>query len=359
MKSSFLCRVSVIIFLVSVPTDAQADGKMDFLDRFSSVPDIQVQRFVSNRKIVVVNKSYKLDVFPEGRIERNLVDEWTMHMINDAFGNRKSEVLTSKKFDSRIGRAVFTTKDIFFVINSKDGSYSITDFSERKNNEIMFLGKNSTVNQPVMSFDARLSLQSVLLLLKGTSSRTVGSLMIQSVTNSTFQKKPAICVTALLEGPATVQVPNSAVLVKSKVKTYFDEANAHAYLGTVAVTEAGIDYPRAHTRYDLIEYHTLPVETHPLPKRYTRYLEFDGEPKLLDFETDYTSYEKCVPDPEEFKLEKKYGLTTPVGPEGRSLIGKPGFSTGGRSWTWIYLLAAGVLLAGFIVYFVRKRRLKA
>jgi len=330
----------------------EADGKSDFISRFSSVPDTHTQRFYANRKIVVTNKSYKLDVPVLGKIVRTSIDEWKMQMVNDVQGNRKLEVVSSKNKESRLGLTVFFNKDIYYTVTKKDGSFAITEFHLRSNNGILFLGKNSTINQPTLSFNARQSMETILAFLTD-SSRAAGSLTIHSVTKATFNDKPAICVTAVLEGSVEDPATKSWVNKKSKEQCYFDEANAHAYLGTIAVTEAGMDYPRTHTRYDLMEYHTPPGETYPLPKRYTRHLEFVGEPKLLDFETDYTSYEKYVPDPEEFKLEKKYGLTTPVGPEGRALVGKPGFSTGGGSRLWLYLLIAGVVLGGLAVHFVR------
>ena len=55
-------------------------------------------------------------------------------------------------------------------------------------------------------------------------------------------------------------------------------------------------------------------ENFPLPKRFTRHMQFDGGPKLLRFEAEYTSYEHYTPSPAEFDTLKLYGLPLPFAP---------------------------------------------
>jgi len=116
----------------------EADGKSDFISRFSSVPDTHTQRFYANRKIVVTNKSYKLDVPVLGKIVRTSIDEWKMQMVNDVQGNRKLEVVSSKNKESKLGLTVFFNKDIYYIVTKKDGSFAITEFHLRSNNEFSF-----------------------------------------------------------------------------------------------------------------------------------------------------------------------------------------------------------------------------
>lgn len=92
--------------------------------------------------------------------------------------------------------------------------------------------------------------------------------------------------------------------------------------------------------------------TFPLPKRFTRHVRPEKGEKLLEYEIDYTRFEDYVPDAEDFRLEKRYGLTTPAGPDWKATAGSQSVRSN-RAWYWGALLVASIVVGAI---FIRRRR---
>ena len=92
--------------------------------------------------------------------------------------------------------------------------------------------------------------------------------------------------------------------------------------------------------------------TYPLQKRFTRHVRPEKGEKLLEYEIDYTRFEDYVPDAEDFRLEKRYGLTTPAGPDWKATAGSQSVRSN-RAWYWGALLVASIVVGAI---FIRRRR---
>ena len=90
-----------------------------------------------------------------------------------------------------------------------------------------------------------------------------------------------------------------------------------------------------------------------MPKRFTRYVQPEKGEKLLEYEIEYKSFEDYTPAADDFRLEKRYGLTTPAGPDDKKLVGVR--SSRSRLWLWVSVLAGTVLVGVIGVYFYRRR----
>lgn len=62
-----------------------------------------------------------------------------------------------------------------------------------------------------------------------------------------------------------------------------------------------------------------------------------------------------MPDPEDFRLEKRYGLTTPVGPDGKKLVGAKSSPPSSRVWFWASILVAASVF-GLVAFWLYRRR---
>ena len=142
-----------------------------------------------------------------------------------------------------------------------------------------------------------------------------------------------------------------------KQTSYFDPNHSFVFLGAESSIPYTTEHPWPHRRECVLEYNTAADGKQPMPKRFTRYFQKENGEKLIDYEIDYKTYEDFVPDPEEFRLEKRYGLTTPVGPEDKVLAGKRGSPSSRRAWYWALFLVATVLVAGFVFFRYRRRRI--
>lgn len=135
--------------------------------------------------------------------------------------------------------------------------------------------------------------------------------------------------------------------------TFLDPAND--YITIASETDWKLDSEKKEYKaFREVEYQPSP-EGFPVPKRSHGYITYrDGSTRKV-FNAEFLSYEKYVPSPEEFQLEKPYGLVTPaVVPtaENTALVPPP---KPRRLWPWI-AMGAGVVLAIVAVYVFRRQR---
>ena len=97
------------------------------------------------------------------------------------------------------------------------------------------------------------------------------------------------------------------------------------------------------------------VEGYPLPKfiRYTT--QYRGEPARKGSEVEFLSYEKYTPSPEDFQLEKEFGLTTPAVVAFAENTALAPVAAPRRWWPWL-AVGAGLILAGVTIVILRRNR---
>ncbi len=145
--------------------------------------------------------------------------------------------------------------------------------------------------------------------------------------------------------------------------TYLDPANDYiAIAGESDWKKIGYfgkvdeDAPKEFRTFFDIEY-APSAEGYPLPKYIRRTTQYNGTPVLKSQDVEFLSYEKYTPSPEEFQLEKPYGLTTPavaVVEEKPAVVP----AAAPRSyWRWI-VIGAGLLPAGiaFVIFLLGRLR---
>jgi hypothetical protein len=198
------------------------------------------------------------------------------------------------------------------------------------------------------SFDGTRSIEVVGLLLTDDG-RATHTLAVGQPTRAAKFGKEVVAVPSTLTPKSG---PGDGVIRQT---SYFDPANAFVYLGSEAAEPATDARPWPQVTVCALEFESRPSGP-PVPRRFTRHVQPAGGGRLLEYEVEYTRFEDYEPGPEEFRLEERYGLTTPTGPDGRALVGVRPPSRTARTWVWGAVLAGAGLLgvAGFAVY--RRRR---
>ena len=143
--------------------------------------------------------------------------------------------------------------------------------------------------------------------------------------------------------------------------TYLDPANDYIVIGSEMdwkkdrplkkdAKDTGKEFRQAFE----IEY-SPSAEGFPIPKFIRSTTQTKGEPvrKMRDIE--FISYEKYIPSPEDFQLEKQFGLTTPAVVAFAENTALAPVAASRRWWPWI-AVGAGLVLAGFTFVILRRNR---
>ena len=166
------------------------------------------------------------------------------------------------------------------------------------------------------------------------NSRMTHTFSVGTPTRLTRQGKEVIAVTSDLT-PRGELAGRAGGPVRQT--SYFDPVNSFVFLGSESSEPATKERPWARVTTCALEYEAR-AGTYPLPKRFTRHVRPDKGEKLLEYEIDYTRFEDYVPDAEDFRLEKRYGLTTPVGADWKATAGSQSAKSnrgwiGARCWS--------------------------
>src|SRR6185437_21008 len=92
--------------------------------------------------------------------------------------------------------------------------------------------------------------------------------------------------------------------------TYLDPEHDYITMGTESDWSIDPVNKKRRKLYVEIEY-LQSSEGFPIPKSSRTSVEFEGGPRIKTYEVEFISYEKYTPSPEDFQLEKPFGLTTP------------------------------------------------
>jgi len=349
MKNITIIFSAAFFLLLAQFADAD-DGRGAFREQLQSIKD----KYFTNRRIVISGISYKIPNTVEDKYEVDYTYE--SECIFDAKERLRAtlgKISDGKHYDMIID------KRMFFDVTKIDGRYKLDSFKIFPDDREHLKYSGRIIAYRMTSFDGHRSAEYYVMSPKPSANGGT-DVVIDGFTPSDSQR-PDTMNLRLHGKNVYIKSVNPRVVQDTTFSAsyFFDKKNHLVYLGGEYSSQGNLEIPKPHKRYDVMEYHTVPGEPQPMPKRFTRHVQIDGGPKLLQVEETYLSYEKYVPSDDDFKLEKKYGLTTPTKPEDKSLVGETSSGPGRRPW-YLLTIAAGVLLAGFVVYFVRRsRRAKA
>lgn len=337
-------RLALLVFVAMASPVFSADLKQQFVNLFTQELEKQNKQFYTNRKITAVAKNFKIETSGDSAFIGQLQDEWTVVTIYNSLSEHCATITESKILQDRVGNGSYNANGLYYRVTKDNGRYKLSDINLRSNPNPLSGAKS--LSQPTAMYSNIHSIPTIMYLIENPR-RLNANLEFKSISSSTFRGKECLAVRSTFQNSYGT----------SDEVSYFDPTNAHAFLGSTAKRPAKMGHDIAHTRHDVMEYHTPPGAKFPVPKRYTCHFEFEGKDPILHVEVDFVGFDDYVPDPEEFKLEKRYGLTTPAGPEDMHLKGSVGRRVDGRfAYWWVVYLLVGVLVVvlGLLIY--RRRR---
>lgn len=312
----------------------------------------QKRLYHDNKRVVGTVKIYTIEA-KDGGFAAALGADFDFEEVRDAAGNQRHTVTASRFASRRADVGFYAAADYTYTVVPDGDGFSISEFHTRDSSLQRHLMK--TTQGPAQlprSFDGTRSVE-VVAFLRQDSSRATHAVAVEPAARAAKFGREVVAVPTTLT-PRTEALPvlggdGGAV----RQTSYFDPANAHAYLGSEADEPATKARPWAHRTISVLEYQPRPGGP-PVPKRFTRHVQPETGEKLLEYEVEFARFEDYTPNPEDFQLEARYGLTTPTGPDGKALVGvRSGGQSAGRSRVWLWaavvvglaLLGAGGLLA--------------
>jgi hypothetical protein len=344
-------------FLVVVMTTLAAAGQIPAQDgsggafkTLESSGEARKKLFHVNKRITGAAKQYTVES-KDGRSTSSPADDWDFEAVLDATGNQRYTVTTARGQPQRGGTGFYGTPELYYSVLRDGEPFAIKDFVPRNESPFSYLQRKT--GGPAWfasSFDGNRSIDLVGFILAGGDKLT-HTLSLGSATRTTKYGKDVLAVPSTLTPKAGIVEKVGGGVVKQT--SYFDPANAHAFLGSESAEPATKARPWAHQQICVLEYQPRPGGQ-PVPKRFTRHVQPEKGEKLLEYEVDFTRYEDYTPTADDFRLEDRYGLTTPAGPGDKTLVGVP---SSGRSRAWLSgAILASVMVVGLIGYAVYRRR---
>ena len=345
MRISISC---IMLLYFSSLIHAQ-DVKKQFFAKATEALRVKKDRYYQSRKITAKLIIYAVGDTPENAVGK-VLSEVDVVKIYDGEGRLKSEITASTR-PNLVGNTYFITEDLWYSVVKKDGQYSIRDLVSRIDSSRAYFAKLNDRTEFIMSSFNGYSPIEYILQVEPAGEHAKYYPSFDSLTNKSWNGRDALELS--VHNLSVKSDPVKRIVdTTSSGKHYYDAKNSMNYLGSEYTTMGDLIYGVPHKRFAQVEYADVPGEKFPIPKRFTKHVQFENGPRLLQFEAIFTSYEKYTPDADEFRLEKLYGLPTPVGPDYKSFIGKTSSASNGRYW---YLIAAGVAIAAGMVVILRRR----
>lgn len=319
-------------------------NKNPILREYRAKLPLLIDRYSTNRKIRVQITSYSWDSPLTQQADKE-ASSTRQEVITDG---QQMKLVTLERTPPRPEEvARFWRPDLRFDISRKGGEFKITEqhiastryyYQETMKysffaHEPMRAGGNSVGTS--LFFDDR-----------GKNHRGKDVLItIDEVNRSSWKGKPCIEVKSRWDNQ------HGMVEVAS---TYLDPDHDYITIATESGSLPVSDSKKTYKRVDEIEY-APSAEGFPLPKASHRYLRFDDGSTRKVWDVEFLSYERYVPSPAEFQLEKPYGLTTPaaVPAEANPALAPPPARR--RWWPWAAVGAGAVLAAVAVLLFRRGR----
>lgn len=339
--------LALLALAAAAPLAARPAPEATF-DAVAKDHDARTQRFHRNTRVTGTVRIYAVE-WKDGRGSSTLGAEFDFEEVYDAAGNARGTITDSRLDTRKTGTGSYLTPEIAYAVSRDKTGYAVRDFVPRRDSEFDYLRRASVGPGGMpLSFDGRRSTELVTYVLAGKGNLT-HTLALEPATRTTKDGKDVLAV------PSTLTPRGGASAGVIRQTSYFDPANAHAFLG--AESEEPPDHsqqrPWASRQTCVLEYAPR-ADGPPVPKRFTRHVRPEKGDPLLEYEADYTRFESYTPTADDFRLEGRYNLPTPTGPDDKPRPAAPPPES--RAWVWV-AVAAGVVvvvLAGVVVY--RRRR---
>lgn len=288
---------------------AQEALDVTFEDIVASL-DAHRAMYGTNKRIVGTTKLYNIQR-SSGQFVATLHDDRDFEHVRDAVGNSRFTVTASRIHQENVTTGYYSTPQIYYGVQRHGTLYAIKDFIDRGRDPFSFSDRTTqVVSAPHSSFDGDVSIEVKNYYLKH-------GIRVQhkvSLDAPVWVTKFGRGVIAVTDDQTTTTDRASLAGVHVHQTSYFDPANSFAYLGSESAEASTPRRPWASVTTCFLEYEAR-AGTYPLPKRFTRHVQPEKGGKLLEYEVIYTRFEDYVPDAEDFRLEGRYGLTTPSGPD--------------------------------------------
>jgi len=333
--------ISLAFLALAAALRARDADPVTFDTVVSSVPE-QKKLYRDNKRVVGTVKIYAIEA-KDGGFAATLGGDFDFEEVHDAAGNQRHTVTASRFASRRVNVGFYAAADYTYTVVPDGDRFFVSEFYTRDSSLVRHLKTTQGPACLPSSFNGNLSIEVVAFLLAGND-RVTHTVALGPASRATKFGKEVVAIPATLtpRGEAVAHLGGGVI----QQTNYFDPCNAHVFLGSessdAVPTKAR---PWAHQTFCTLEYRTRP-EGPPVPRRFTRHVQPDGGEKLLEYEVEYTRFEDYTPDPEDFRLETRYGLTTPTSAaDGAALVG---VRSGGRSRAWPWAASAGgvALLGG-------------
>ncbi len=343
MRTIISCATIAFYFLLSHESTALAQKSEDLnadptiREYWSKLP-LLVDRYSTNRKIRFRLTRYVVNANEGKRIG----DELSFGLVELITDGQQIKVVTLESKPERFkGVDQFWRADMRFDITREGDKFKLIEQHLANANYYTHeMAKyNFFTHEPMRAGD-----YSGTTLWFDERGRKAAIVSVIDVKSATWKGQPCVEVRS--------QWDNRHGMIQL-ASTFLDPAND--YITIASETDWKLDSEKKEYKaFREVEYQPSP-EGFPVPKRSHGYITYrDGSTRKV-FNAEFLSYEKYVPSPEEFQLEKPYGLVTPaVVPtaENTALVPPP---KPRRLWPWI-AMGAGVVLAIVAVYVFRRQR---
>ena len=325
-------------------TRAQEALDVTFEDIVASL-DAHRAMYGTNKRVVGTTKLYDIQR-SSGQFVATLHDDRDFEHVRDAVGNSRFTVTASRIHQESATTGYYSTPQIYYGVQRHGTLYAIKDFIDRGRDPFSFSDRTTqVVSAPHSSFDGDVSIEVKKYYLKH-------GIRVQhkvSLDAPLWVTKFGRGVIAVTDDQTTTTDRASLAGVHVHQTSYFDPANSFAYLGSESAEASTPRRPWASVTTCVLEYEAR-AGTYPLPKRFTRHVQPEKGGKLLEYEVVYTRFEDYVPDADDFRLEGRYGLTTPSGPDWKPPAA-PNPAHSPRAWNFRAGLAIVAVVGAALVAF--------
>jgi hypothetical protein len=295
--------------------------------------DARERLYHQNKRVTGTVRIYAVE-WKDGRGSSALGADFDIEEVYDAAGNARGTITNSRLDTRKTNTGSYLTPDIAYAVSRDGTGYAIRDFTSRRDSPFDYLRRASVgPGGMTATFDGRRSLELVTYLLagKGNLTHTVALGTPGRVTK--FDRE-------VLAVPSTLTPNGGAGGGVIRQTSYFDPANAHAFLRAESEEPPGPERSWASRQTCVLEYQSRP-DGPPVPRRFTRHVRPEGGDPLLEYEVDFIGFEDYTP---------------PAGPDDKPAAGaRPAPAP---VWPWVVIVAggaAGIGVVGVVVYRRRRR----
>jgi hypothetical protein len=298
MSQRLACSCLCLTILGSCATWAQESGEASadrILREYRAQLPVLIERYSTNRKIRFRTTRYDRGELP-GHRPGDVMYTGVGEVITDG---RQVKMVSPKNIPFRLDEvARLWRPDMCFNVILKGATFKITDQCPASSNSYV----HESARYPLKAHLPLLSGYGGTTLWFSDRNRTTVINTVVGVKETVWKGRPCVEVRAQWDNRHKLVIGYS---------TYLDPSRGYISLGGESDWRT---FPETKTTEKLlleIEYGPSP-EGHPLPKFERRFVQYQGGDTRKVLEVEVLSYERYVPAPEEFELEKPYGLTTPA-----------------------------------------------